>query len=125
MEEVAMKVYTLLSRIIYHDTVKAILKPDDAEFAIRFVENEKSKPVNMLFKVQGLICLSRSGIHGLLGRGTGDFASQWFFIPGTSEIAYYISTVVVTIPFKADQPFGQLKLELEAAVMKALEPTPA
>lgn len=121
-----MKVYSLLSRLVHADVVGVILKVYTSGIMIRFVQNESSKPMETVLRIEGLIRLNGGGdIHGLLGRGCHDFANQWFFIPGTSAVPYHLSTMAVTVPFKADQPLGQLKLELEAAVMKALEPTPA
>ncbi len=120
-----MRVYNLLSRLDPQRVVKVILNAYGA-FIIRFVSNEASTPFETTFKIEGLIRLNGNDINGLLGRGSDDFANQWFFIPGTSDVAYNLSAIVVSVPFRAQQPFGQLKLELEAAVIKALEPsTPA
>lgn len=90
---------------------------------IRFSRGEENTFETML-KVDSIVRLG-NGIHGLLGQGSEQFANQWFFVPGTSSIKWYIGNTLVVLPVKNSQPIGQLYLELEFATIKALQPAPA
>jgi hypothetical protein len=120
-----MIIYHLLSRFAREEMDMAIERPDSFVYqyglALRFMRGD-SCTFETKMKVEARLRLS-DGVHGLLGRGNGQFVDYWLFIPGAPEIPCNLSTVLIAVPFKTDQPFKQLKLELEAATIKALEPT--
>lgn len=122
-----MKVYTLLSRLAREEMDMAIERPDSSSYQeglrLRFLEGE-TEIYETEMRVEVRIRLSQ-GLHGLLGRGNGEFSNQWLFIPGVPEVPCHLSLVLIALPFKAEQPLKQLQLELEAATIKALQPAPA
>lgn len=119
-----METYHLTSRFTRGEMNMAIESPDSSVYReglpLRFVKGD-SVVLETSMKVEGHIRLS-NGLHGLLGRGVGQFAHQWFFIPGMSTVPCHLSTVLIVMSVKEGQSLKQLQLELEAATVKAFEP---